>query len=288
MYTFLDENEIDNSLINQTNVSIISAPLACSVSWGRGTDEGPASIIDASKALETFDDELCIETYRVGIETLTPLNLQELSSAEACTRIKQAVVAELHKGRLPLLLGGEHTVTVPAVEACLEKYRNLHVLQIDAHLDLRQSYENNPLSHACVMRRIHDMGITFTQVGIRSFSRSEWEFVKQKDLSPFTMHWIRQNPDWLEKVCDRINSPLYITIDVDGFDPAVMPATGTPEPDGLLWHEATQLLQRVCEQNKIVGLDFVELAPASGQQFASFTVAKLIYRTLGYIFKKTL
>jgi agmatinase len=282
---FLDEDE---AATPHKRVSIISAPLANTVSWGAGTDQGPAAIIAASPALESFDNELRQETFRAGFETLPPLALADLSSAEACERIFAAVDRELGKGRLPVLLGGEHTVTVPAVTACANRYPGLHVVQIDAHLDLRDNFEGSPLSHACVMRRLHDLHIPFTQVGIRSFSREEWEFVRREELSPFFMERLRLEPDWIEQVCDRIDGPVYITIDVDGLDPAIMPATGTPEPDGLTWQEATGLLRRLAERKQVVGLDFVELAPTPELHHATFTVAKLIYRTLGYIFRPVL
>jgi agmatinase len=282
---FLDEDE---ALIPHKRVSIISAPLANTVSYGTGTDQGPAAIIAASKALESFDDELHLEPFRAGFETLPPLDLAGLSSVAACERILAAVDRELDKERLPLLLGGEHTVTVPAVTACARRHPGLHVVQIDAHLDLRDSFEGSPLSHACIMRRLHDLEIPFTQVGMRSFSREEWEFIHRQGLKPFFMDRLRREADWIEQVCNRIAGPVYITFDVDGLDPAIMPATGTPEPDGLTWGEATRLLRRLSERKKIVGLDFVELAPAPNLHHATFTVAKLIYRTLGYIFRPQL
>ena len=149
------------------NVSIISAPMARSLSWGGGADGGPMAIIEASPALEVFDDELLFETVRIGIETMPPLDFTGKNCYEICREISGAITAELDRNRFPVLLGGEHTVTVPAVEACLKKHPDLHVLQVDAHLDLRDEYEGDPMSHACVMRRINEMGVAFSQVGIR-------------------------------------------------------------------------------------------------------------------------
>jgi agmatinase len=282
---FLDEDE---ALTPDKRISILSAPLANTVSWGTGTEQGPEAIIAASPALESFDNELHIETFRAGIETLPPLPLANLSSEEACELIFAAVDRELARDRLPVLLGGEHTVTLPAVSACFRRHPDLHVLQFDAHLDLRDSFEGTPLSHACVMRRLHELRVPFTQVGIRSFCREEWELVQEEGFQPFFMERIRREPDWMEQVCARLNGPVYITFDVDGLDPSIMPATGTPEPDGLTWREVTGLLQRIAESKQIVGLDFVELAPVPQLHHATFTVAKLIYRTLGYIFKPLL
>ena len=269
----------------EKRIAILSAPLASSVSWLGGTELGPRAIIDASPALEVFDDELLSETVRLGIVTRPVPDFTGLAPAEACRQIKAAVSAELAKGMFPVLLGGEHTVTVPAVQACLAQYPDLHVVQIDAHLDLRQEYEGNENSHACVMRRLDDLGIPFTQIGIRSFSKEEYELVRAKGWRPFYMQRIRSEPDWIAQVCAGIKGPVYFTCDVDGLDPAIIPATGTPEPGGLTWQETIDLLRALAAQHRIVGMDCVEFSPHPGAEHAAFTVAKLIYRTLGYVFR---
>ena len=269
----------------EKRIAILSAPLASSVSWLGGTELGPQAIIDASPALEVFDDELLAETVRLGIATRPVPDFTGLATTEACRQIENAVRAELNRGMFPVLLGGEHTVTVPAVKACLAQYPGLHVVQIDAHLDLRDQYEDNPNSHACVMRRLDEMGVPFTQVGIRSFSKEEYELVQAKGWQPFFMHRLRAEPDWIEQVCAGIKGPVYFTCDVDGLDPAIIPATGTPEPDGMTWRETIALLRALAARHRIVGMDFVEFSPRPGAEHAAFTVAKLIYRTLGYIFR---
>jgi agmatinase len=269
----------------EKRIAILSAPLASSVSWLGGTELGPRAIIDASPALEVFDDELLAETVRLGIVTRPVPDFTGLAPAAACRQIKSAVSAELAKGMFPVLLGGEHSVTVPAVQACLAQYPDLHVVQIDAHLDLRQEYEGNENSHACVMRRLDDMGIPFTQVGIRSFSKEEYELVQAKGWRPFFMQRIRSEADWIAQVCAGIKGPVYFTCDVDGLDPAIIPATGTPEPGGLTWQETIDLLRALAAQHRIVGMDCVEFSPHPGAEHAAFTVAKLIYRTLGYVFR---
>jgi len=266
-------------------IAILQAPLASTVSWLGGTDRGPEAIIAASPALEVFDDELLRETVRLGIATRPAPDYTGLGAEAACVRIEAAVAAELAAGMFPVILGGEHTVTVPAVKACLARYPDLHVLQIDAHLDLRDRYEGNPASHACVMRRLDDLGIPFTQVGIRSFSQEEYELVQARGRQPFFMSRIHAEPDWIVKVCAEINGPVYLTVDVDGLDPAIIPATGTPEPDGLNWRQVTGLFRELAARHRIVAMDFVELAPQPGAEHAAFTVAKLIYRTIGYIFQ---
>jgi agmatinase len=269
-------------------ISILSAPLSMSLSWGGGTDLGPAAIIDASPALEVFDDELLAETVRMGIETRPPLNFAAMNTATACRAIEDAMARELAARRFPVLLGGEHTVTVPAVRACLAQYPDLHVVQIAAHLDLRQEYEGNPDSHACVMRRLDDLGVPFTQVGIRSFSRQELELVRARGWHPFFISRLREEPDWQEQACRQITGPVYLTIDVDGLDPSIMPATGTPEPDGLTWAETVGLLRAICGRHPVVAMDVVEFSPRPGAEHAAFCAAKLIYRTLGYVFAKEL
>ncbi len=280
---FIPDDAELNSNVQTKRVSFIPAPLANTVSWIKGTDNGPEEIVKASAVLEAFDDELLIETYRAGFDTLLPLDFSGLSSQDACKLIYDSVYNEIKRDRLPVIIGGEHTVTIGAVEACLREHPNLHVVQFDAHLDLRHTYEDNTLSHACVMRRIYDMDVPFTQVGIRSFSSEEWKFITEKGMSPITIKRIRENLDWQE-VFDELDAPVYITFDVDCLDPSVMPATGTPEPDGLSWDMARSILERIISTNKIVGMDFVEFAPSSGAPHAAFSVAKLLYRTLGYIY----
>lgn len=281
----------EESLVGvEPRIAVLSAPLGATVSWGGGTEEGPAAILAASPALEVFDDELLQETVRAGIVTRPPLALHGLSQEAACALIRQAVAAELAAGLFPVLLGGEHTVSGPAVAALQGKYPDLHVVQVDAHLDLRDTYDDTPLSHACVMRRIAELGVPFSQVGIRSFSGEEWQLVRERGWQPFTMSRIRREPDWLASLLAEIKGPVYLTIDVDGLDPAIMPATGTPEPGGLSWWQLADLLRALADRQAgpgLVGLDVVELAPRPGAEHAAFTAAKLIYRALGHVFPLT-
>jgi len=268
-------------------VRIIPAPLARSLSWGKGADLGPRAILEASPALEVFDDELLVETVGVGIETNPELRC-DLPLEESLATICDTVGQTVDQGMLPVLLGGEHTVTVAAVAALAGRFPDLSVVQIDAHLDLRDRYDDDPFSHACVMRRIDDLKIPFTQVGIRSFSREEWEFVLRRGMRPFTMERIHAELGWMEAVCSSAGKQVYLTIDVDGLDPSIMPATGTPEPDGLAWREVTALLRALALSARIVGFDIVEFAPRPGQEHAAFCAAKLLYRLLGYVFRAQL
>jgi agmatinase len=269
----------------ESKVEILSASLANTVSWKGGTEKGPAAILEASDTLELFDDELFQDTYCIGIHTPPPLMVENLPSEEACRIIGAEVDQVLKKKRFPVLLGGEHTVTLPAVVACRQYFPDLHVVQIDAHLDLREQYEDDPLSHACVMRRLFEQGIPFTQVGIRSISREEWQFAKKHLLTPWTMSVVRSDPRWVDKVLDEIHGPVYLTLDVDGLDSSIMPATGTPEPGGLDWWQVTGFIKELAARHRIVGMDCVEFSPLPGAHHASYTAAKLIYRVLGYIFQ---
>ncbi|MDZ7640767.1 MAG: agmatinase [Desulfurivibrio sp.] len=282
--SFLGEEAV---VAGPARIAVLSAPLANTVSWGGGTEDGPAAILAASPALEVFDDELLQETVEAGIVTRPPLALEGLDSAAACQLVREAVSRELELGLFPVLLGGEHTVSGPAVMAVQEYHPNLHVVQVDAHLDLRNEYAGTPLSHACVMRRIAEAGIPFSQVGIRSFAAEEWQLVRQRGWQPFTMARIHAREDWLDELLAAINGPVYLTVDVDGLDPAIMPATGTPVPDGLYWPQLTALARALATGPGLVGLDVCELAPRPGSEPADFTVAKFIYRTLGYVFPQS-
>jgi len=280
--------EIDGWGDENSLVEIVSAPLANTVSWRGGTEKGPEAILEASDTLELFDEELLQDTFRIGIMTQPPLELAGCSSEKACRRIGSAIAGVLSRGHFPVLLGGEHTVSLPAILACRDVYPDLHVVQIDAHLDLRESYGDDMLSHACVMRRVHEAGIPFCQIGIRSISREEWQFVKQQGLRPWTMALIRKVPAWIDEVVGAIDGPVYLTIDVDGLDASVMPATGTPEPAGLDWWQLTALIAAIAARHPVVGLDCVEFSPLPGAHHAAYTAAKLLYRSLGYIFKDKL
>ncbi len=269
---------------DNAKVAIIPVPYGETVSWLSGTDLGPEAILEVSKNLELFDDELLQETWRIGIETKEPVNCIG-STAQTLMRTCKATETALKKKQFPILIGGEHSISIGGIAACLRQFPNLCVIQVDAHLDLRNEYENDWLSHACVMHRLDDMAIPFFQVGIRSFSMEEWQLCKERQWQPWTMEAIRSNNNWREKLIARIGTrPVYLTFDLDAFDPSVLPATGTPEPDGFSWSSATHFLRYLAKETNIVGADFVELAPPAGPPHSVFTAAKLIYRTIGYIF----
>ena len=190
----------------------------------------------------------------------------------------------INDGKFVISLGAEHTVTYGFVKAHLKKYPNLSVLQIDAHSDLRQAYQGNPYSHASVMARVNDLNVKISQAGIRAQCIEEAELIKSSpNIKTAYAHQVRRNPNWMTELVDHLSDDVYITIDADGFDPSIMPAVGTAEPNGLFWEETMQLFQLCAKKKNIIGFDIVECAPMEGSILSEFTLAKVLYRLLGYI-----
>ena len=266
--------------------AIIPVPLEATVSWGEGTALGPASIMNASASLELYDEVLEQETYLQGILTRPAVDVSG-GVAPTLDRLQKAVAAELDAGRLPVVVGGEHSLTLGVLRAMVAKHGNdFTVLSLDAHLDLRQEYEGDPLSHACVMRRALDLGLKVRHLGARSCSLEEAHLARELGLNPMWAHQVHADPDWLPKSLAGIEGPVYLTLDVDGFDPAVIAATGTPEPGGLFWPQVAAWLAAVCRRHRVLGIDVVELAPMRSHPASDFTCAKLIYRAIGLALKE--
>jgi agmatinase len=268
-------------------VLILPLPFEATVSYGQGTALGPAAIIAASQQVELYDREFDAEpalTY--GIHTLSPLTLPD-DPAAAVEAIAQATALTASSGKLVVGLGGEHTVSAGFGRGLLAALGGpLTVVQIDAHADLRDEYEGSPYSHACVARRLLDEPLVeqVLQLGIRSVSTEEVELARSQPER--VRLWYAEDihgGGWRRELMSRLaGRQVYLTIDVDGLDPAVVPATGTPEPDGLTWNEALAILRTVCQTAHIMGLDCVELAPYPGQHAADFAVAKLLYKAISY------
>jgi len=270
----------------KARVVVLPVPLERTTTYAKGTAKGPCAIIEASRNMETFDEELQVETYqKLGIATLEEMDTEEGSLEQILANISTAVLSLLKDGKFPLVLGGEHSLTPACVSAAARKYKDLSVLQIDAHADLRETYQGNPNSHACALRRSLEI-CPAVQVGIRSLSSEEAAAIPKLATKIFWAHDIVTRPtqEWAEEVPRPLSPNVYLTIDLDGLDPSIMPATGTPEPGGLTWEQVTGLLRVVARQRTIVGMDVVELRPTPGLHAADFLAAKLIYRTLGYIF----
>ena len=265
---------------------VVPVPLERTTTYAHGTRKGPCAIIEASRNMELFDDELQVEIYRqVGIATLEEMDTESGSLESVLAHIRTTVSGLLEEGKFPVLLGGEHSLTPPAVSAAARKFADLSVLQIDAHADLRESYQDNPHSHACAMRRVVEI-CPAVQVGIRSLSAEEAADIPKLKTKIFWAKDIAGEPasQWADAVVRALSPDVYLTIDLDGLDPSVMLATGTPEPGGLSWEQVTDLLRTVARQRTLVGMDVVELLPAPGLHAADFLAAKLVYRVLGYVF----
>jgi agmatinase len=260
---------------------ILPVPYEASVSYGGGTRGGPGAILDASSQIEFYDAELDLDPSRAGICTL-PAVAPDVSGPEAMGRRLRAVAEALREaGRIVIALGGEHSITPPLAFPYLED-PDVWLLCIDAHADLRESYQGSPHSHACAMRAIAETG-RLVQVGIRAVTPPERRLVRERGTT-MIMGWeLDPGGEWLERVFAALGPKVYLSLDVDGFDPTLMPATGTPEPGGLSWRQYTSLVDRLGREREVVAADVVELAPIPGLHAPSFTAARAVYRIIGAI-----
>jgi agmatinase len=278
----------ENSNYASARAVIFPVPLERTTTYMSGTRNGPAAIIAASRNMEVYDEELGCEIYKkCGIATLRPIDTQEGTLEKVLAELHTAELGLLNDGKFPVALGGEHSLTAPLVAAAAKKFSGLTVLQIDAHADLRESYQGNSASHASVMRRVVEI-CPAVQVGIRSISVEEAEAIPTLRTKVYWAKDIVRAPleSWIPRVVADLSEHVYLTVDLDGFDPAYVPATGTPEPGGLDWQQVTSLIRAVAAKKKIVAMDVVELLPQPGDHASDFLAAKLIYKTLGYIFAR--
>ncbi len=265
----------------EARAALIPVPLEATVSYGRGTGLGPAGLLMASSQVELYDELLDLEPIAFGMLT-RPRVMARGALEEILDRIEEVVAAELKAGRLPALVGGEHTVTLGALRALVKRRGpDFTVLVLDAHLDLRDEYQGSPFSHACVMRQALGLGLKVRHMGSRSCSAEEMALVRELGLQPMWARQVHQDPEWLQKALQDLEGPIYISLDVDGLDPSLMPGTGTPEPGGLTWDQVSDWLVAVCRGREVVGLDIVELAPQPGKSLSDFVAARLLYRALG-------
>lgn len=278
------------SSYSSARVALLPVPYDATTSYRAGTRDGARAIVDASRQLELYDADLRRTPAEVGIHTLDELEPDFRSPGHMVQRVHEATSSVLRDGKLPVLLGGEHSLTPGAVAACREQVPALGVLHLDAHADLRESYHGTPQSHACAIRRVLELGCSVVSVGIRSLSEEEALYrdraagidtVSAADVARVRYDATALNALW-DGIVARLPASVYITIDLDVFDPALMEAVGTPEPGGLDWWEVTGLLRRVCEARTIVGFDVVELAPDEGPVSCAFAAAKLTYTIIGY------
>ena len=280
------------SLLENSKIVILSCPYEKTTSYGKGTAKGPAAILKASHYIEFFDEETKKEVcFEQGIAALKPLIFGKRAGKKALDFIYNNVKDLIKVRKFVVTLGGEHSISAATVKAHYDSYSKLDggfsLLHFDAHSDLRIEYENNKYSHASFAARVAEFTTDITQVGIRAQCKEEYEFIRQKGINTFYAFRMRNEGfDYLlrEKIIDTLKKNVYITFDVDYFDPSIMPSTGTPEPNGFYWDETMSLLKDLCEKRNVVGFDVVELAPRKEYAFPDFLTAKLVYKILNYRF----
>ncbi len=268
---------------NQANAGVVILPVAFdgTSTWLKGADNGPNAILEASANMELYDIETDSEVYKKGIFTEQTIG-GEISTEEMIKTVTETIKYYLEQNKFTIIIGGEHSVSIGSINAHAEKFDNLTVLQLDAHSDLRQEYNGSKYNHACVMARTKEI-CPIVQVGIRSMDYSEKKSIDTSAM--FFAKDIYDNIEWIKKVISKLSDNVYITIDLDVFDPSIMPSTGTPEPGGLLWYDVLALLKEVAGRKNISGFDVVELCPDENNKAPDFLAAKLIYKLLSYKFE---
>jgi agmatinase len=280
-YTHYNFGDLPDKYQNYQNskIVILPVPFDKTSSWLKGSDKGPKAIIEASMNMELYDLETDSEVYKKGI--FTSEEILSNNSEKMIERVYDKVKEFIKDGKFIVTLGGEHTVSLPAIKAHCESYDDISILQLDAHSDMRDSYFGNKYSHACVMARVKEITENIISVGIRSMDLSELNNIKKDNV--FFAKDIYDSEEWIEKAIDKLEKNVYITLDLDVFDPSVLPSTGTPEPGGLDWYTVLTLLKVICKTRNLIGFDIMELCPTENKA-PDFLAAKLIYKLLGYKF----
>jgi agmatinase len=281
MDVFLGPEATPPGDLSAARYAVLPVPYEGTVSYEPGTAAGPQAILHASQQVELFDEELQGEFFEAGIVTLPPVSAAD-DPAEQMRRVRAEADPVFQAGKFLLTLGGEHSITAPLVAAAAAAVGEISVLQIDAHADLRDSYQGTKHSHACVMRRVLETTARICQVGIRNYSRQESLACRTQVANFITPQVIRARPDWIDRALELLGRQVYVTVDIDGLDPSIAPGTGTPEPDGLSWAQVTGLLRRVCRERQVVGADIVEVRPIWPNHVTEFLAAKLAYKIVAY------
>ncbi len=263
-----------------SGIIIVPVPYDGTSTWIKGSDKGPDAIMQASVNLEFYDVETATEVHKKGIHTIDPV-VEKSSPDELVNAVHQKILQLLDEKKFPVTVGGNHTVSVGAIKAFSENYNDFSVLQLDAHSDLRQEYEGSRFNHACAMARCREYA-PIVQVGIRSMSAEELPYVDTERI--FYSHDLYYNKNLYKKAIEKLTRNVYVTIDLDVFDPSLMPSTGTPEPGGPDYFELMHFLRDVSAKRNIVGFDVVELCPSPDNKYPDFVAAKVIYQLLSYIF----
>lgn len=266
----------------KSKIVLIPVPYDGTSTWGKGADKGPEAFLNASENMELYDIETESEVYKQGIYLADPIT--EDASPEAMVKaVHNQIKENIKRGKFVTMFGGEHSVSIGSIRAFNETFDNLTVLQIDAHADLRESYEGSKCNHACAVYEANQT-TNLVQVGIRSMDAVEKTVMNEENV--FFAHDMAQDEYWADTAIEAMTENVYITFDLDAFDPSVLPATGTPEPGGLLWYETLDFLRRVFAEKNVVGFDIVELCPNSHSKPSDFTAAKLYYKMLSYKFEQ--
>jgi agmatinase len=274
------------TLFDTARIVVVPVPFDATTCYRPGTREGPQAIIDASRNLELYDPELRISPYTAGIHTLRAIEPVMGNAQAMVDRVEQVTGELLDRGKYVVTLGGDHSISIGVIRAFASRHPNMSVLQIDAHADLREEYEGNVLSSATIMRRVLDVCPRTAQVGIRSLSEPEAQLVGERQLplwlaSDIQRQTARGRAEWIAEVVRSLGEEVYVTFDIDAFDPSLVPGTGTPEPGGLGWYEVMDLLSAVTTQRRVVGFDVVELSPLVEGHVSPVVAAKLVYKLIG-------
>ena len=276
----------DDADFDRAAAAILPVPYDGTVSYRGGARDGPQAIIEASRYLELYEPDLDMEPAQWGIATLPALEPDASGPEANIFHVEQAIGALAGAGKLPVMLGGEHSLTVGAVRALVQRHPGLSVLQLDAHADMRDSYQGSRYSHACVMRRLREIveDGSVVQAGIRSISSEEMQHIRDAGVTGVHLYTPGQynDPAAIDELLAGLGETVYVTVDLDALDPSIMPAVGTPEPGGLSWQETLGILRAVAQRSRVVGFDVMELAPNEGATHAAFTAARLTYKLIGY------
>jgi agmatinase len=264
-----------------SQIVVLPVPYDGTSTWIKGADKGPEALLIASANMELFDIETGTEVYKKGIYTSKAIT-ESKSPEKMSEAVYHKALNYIDENKFVVTIGGEHSISIGVIKAHTEKYSDLTVLQIDAHTDLRPEYEGSKFNHACVMSRVSEW-CPFVQVGIRSMDVEEMQYTVSGSI--FYASDIVENDDWMDKAIKKLSKNVYLTFDLDGLDPSIMPGTGTPEPGGLLWYQTIKFLKRVIEKRNLVGFDVVELCPNEINKTSDFLASKLVYKILSYKFQ---
>ncbi len=269
---------------DKAKITVIPVPYDLTTTYISGTRKGPQAILEASKHMELYDEELLKETYRVGIYTRQPIPVEDEQPEAMLQMVSETLSPDSNPERLQVLIGGEHSISLAPIQEWLKVYPDMSVLQLDAHADLRDTYEGTPYNHACIGRRISER-CPLAQAGIRSLSKEEADFKESSTVLTVSAWDFKNRKSSWDDILNGLTNDVYLTLDLDVLDPSIMPSVGTPEPGGLGWYETVDFLRMLSERKRIVAFDVVELSPQPATIAPDFLAAKLIYRLMGYIAK---